>query len=157
MTQFLDELVRNPFLGPVGVAWLLAQGLKVATGIVRERRLNFRWFVGTGGMPSCHAAGVAALATAIGLGYGFHSSYFAIVSVMALITMFDAQGFRRASGLQAEALNRIMDDIYAHRGIQQDRLKELLGHTPVEVLAGALLGILTAVVLVGRAGGAGGR
>jgi acid phosphatase family membrane protein YuiD len=118
--------------------------LKVTIGIIRERRFDFRWFVGTGGMPSTHAAGVSCLATAVGLEYGFDSVYFAIAVVFTIVVMFDAQGVRRATGRQAGILNKIMDDIYWRGRIQEDQLRELIGHTPVEVIIGAILGIFVA-------------
>ena len=127
------------------MAWLIAQTIKAAIGVVQEKRFNFKWFVGSGGMPSSHAATVSALATAVGLTYGFASPLFAITFFLAFIIMFDAQGVRRQSGHQAEALNQIIEDIYLNKGIQQERLKELLGHTPVQVFTGAAIGILVAL------------
>ncbi len=135
---------RNQMFFTVIMAWLVAQTIKVAIGVIREKRFNFKWFVGSGGMPSSHASTVSALATTVGLTYGFTSSFFAIVFFLAFIIMFDAQGVRRQSGQQAEALNKIIEDIYLNRGIQQNRLMELLGHTPIQVFAGAALGILVA-------------
>jgi acid phosphatase family membrane protein YuiD len=126
------------------MSWVIAQTLKVTIGIIRERRFDFRWFVGTGGMPSTHAAGVSCLATAVGLEYGFDSVYFAIAVVFTIVVMFDAQGVRRATGRQAGILNKIMDDIYWRGRIQEDQLRELIGHTPVEVIIGAILGIFVA-------------
>ena len=127
------------------IAWLIAQSLKVLIGVFREKRFNFRWFVGTGGMPSSHAAMVSALATSVGLEMGFTSPSFAIAFVFAVVVLFDAQGVRRASGEQAEALNKILDDIYWKRGIMEERLRELLGHTPIEVLAGIAIGVFVAL------------
>ncbi len=95
-------------------------------------------------MPSSHAAGVVALATLCGLCGGFQSIAFALATVFALITMFDAQGVRRATGQQAEVLNKIVDDIYRHGNIEINRLKELIGHTPFQVFVGALIGFLLA-------------
>jgi len=127
-------------------AWLIAQTVKVTLGVIRQRRFDFRWFVGTGGMPSSHAAGASCLATAIGLSQGFDSVYFALAASFALVVMFDAQGVRRAAGRQARILNRITEDIYWQGRIKDDRLRELLGHTPVEVIAGLFLGILIAIL-----------
>jgi len=143
--NFFVELGRNQIFLTVLMAWLLAQTLKVAIGVIREKRFNFRWFVGTGGMPSSHAATVSALATSIGLTFGFSSPFFAIAFFFALIIMFDAQGVRRQSGQQAEILNKMIEDIYLNRGIKQERLIELLGHTPVQVFIGASVGILVAL------------
>ncbi|MBL7071633.1 MAG: divergent PAP2 family protein [Candidatus Omnitrophica bacterium] len=124
------------------IAWFVAQCLKVLLGVFREKRFNFNWFVGTGGMPSSHAAAVSAMATSIGVHNGVDSPLFAIAMLFAIVVLFDAQGVRRASGKQAELLNKILDDIYWKKRIKEDRLKELLGHTPVEVIAGTALGIL---------------
>ena len=129
------------------VACLIAQTLKVIIGYFKERRFNFKWFLGTGGMPSSHAAGVAALSTAVGTQFGFDSALFAVALVVTLITLFDAQGVRRSSGRQARILNRMLEDMTSHRPIQEDRLNELLGHTPIEVLAGVGVGILTSLSL----------
>ncbi len=127
------------------MAWFIAQSFKVLLGVVREKRFNFKWFVGTGGMPSSHAATVSALTTSVGLHTGFSSPYFAIALFFTIVVLFDAQGVRHASGKQAEVLNRILDDIYWKKKFKEDRLKELLGHTPVEVIAGAALGVLIAL------------
>ncbi|MDO8602820.1 MAG: divergent PAP2 family protein [Candidatus Omnitrophota bacterium] len=134
----------NQMFFTVLIAWLVAQTIKVAIGAVTEKRFNFRWFVGSGGMPSSHAATVSALTTSVGITYGFTSHFFTIVFFLAFIIMFDAQGVRRQSGHQAEALNKIIEDIYLNKGIQQERLKELLGHTPIQVFIGAAIGILIA-------------
>ena len=125
-------------------AWLSAQTIKVIIGVISERRFNFKWFVGSGGMPSSHAATVSALAASMGFRYGFDSSFFAFAFFFAFIIMFDAQGVRRQSGRQAEVLNKITEDIYLNRGVKQERLKELLGHTPIQVFIGAAMGIIVA-------------
>jgi len=125
----------------VTAAWVLAQAIKVAIGIVREKRFNFRYLIAQGGMPSSHSAAVAAVSTATGYYYGFGSIPFGIVLVFSLITMFDATGVRRAVGKQATLLNKIIEDIYTSGNVPERRLKELLGHTPVEVFVGAGLGI----------------
>lgn len=142
----LVQFSRNYVVYSVVIAWLTAQTIKVFLGIIRERRFNFRWFVGTGGMPSSHAAGVTALASSIGLYFGFDSPLFAIALLLNIVVLFDAQGVRRASGKQAEILNKILDDIYWKKKIQEDRLKELLGHTPVEVLTGVAIGIFMSLL-----------
>ena len=141
----LAEFSRNDLFWQWLAACLLAQTIKVILGYVRERRFNFRWFVGTGGMPSSHAAGVAALSTGVGRRFGFDSPLFAVALVFTLITLFDAQGVRRSSGRQARVLNRMLEDVSRHRPIQEDRLNELLGHTPIEVLAGVALGVATSL------------
>jgi acid phosphatase family membrane protein YuiD len=125
-------------------AWFIAQSIKVLLGIIRQKKFDFRWFVGTGGMPSSHATGASCLATATGLDYGFNSIYFALAASFAIVVMFDAQGVRRAAGKQARVLNKITEDIYWQGRINEDRLRELVGHTPVEVIAGFFLGIVIA-------------
>lgn len=144
---FTRFFMHNHILSVTIVAWVFTQTLKVALGVIRERRFNFRWFIGTGGMPSSHAAGATALALSSGLELGFSSPVFALAFVFALVTMFDAQGVRRSAGKQAEILNKIMEDIYWQGRIKDEKLKELLGHTSVQVLAGATIGVLIALVL----------
>jgi len=120
--------------------WIVTQTMKVFLGVIREKRFNFKWLIGTGGMPSSHAAGATALATTCGLETGFNSVIFAFATVFALVTMFDAQGVRRSAGQQAAILNRIMDDMYRNQKIETDRLFELIGHSPLQVMVGALFG-----------------
>ena len=141
------QIVHNRVILAGFFAWALAQSMKVVLGVVRERRFNFKWFVGSGGMPSSHAATVTAAAVSVGMQEGFYSTVFAVSAVFAFIIMFDAQGVRRQAGKQAQALNDILDDIYAQRGIKWEPLVELFGHTPIEVFAGAIVGIIVAVTL----------
>ena len=147
MQEFCRAVFDNKVFIITMAAWILAQTIKVFLGVVRERRFNFRWFIGTGGMPSSHAAGATALATTCGLYVGFDSVIFALATVFALVTMFDAQGVRRQTGQQAEILNMILDDIYWKGKVETDRMKELIGHTPVQVFIGAVIGFFTALIL----------
>ena len=91
-------------------------------------------------MPSAHSAGVSALAIAVGREIGFHTPGFAVALIFALVTMFDAQGVRRSVGRQAIAMNKMIDELYLKGQVSQERLMELLGHTPIEVFVGAALG-----------------
>ncbi len=127
-------------------AWMIAQTIKVVIGVFRLKKFDFRLFIGSGGMPSSHAAGATCLATSVGLECGFDSAYFALAFAFAIVVMFDAQGVRRSTGKQAGILNKIMDDIYWRGKIQELRLRELIGHTPVEVIIGGFLGIVIALV-----------
>ena len=145
---FLAKLGRNEVFWAAFAAWVVAQTIKVAIGVVRERRFNFKWFVGSGGMPSSHSAAVVGLATGIGIRYGVDSPFFTLALAFAFVTMFDAQGVRRQSGKQAGALNRILDDLYANRGIQMEPLKSLIGHTPFEVFAGAFVGVIVVMLIL---------
>lgn len=144
MNGVFAQITRNKILMTTLFAWIIAQTVKVVIGVVRQRKFDFRWFVGTGGMPSSHASGASCLATAIGLAYGFNGVYFALAASYALVVMFDAQGVRRAAGKQARILNRITEDIYWQGKINDNRLRELIGHTPIEVIMGCLLGIFIA-------------
>jgi acid phosphatase family membrane protein YuiD len=137
-----NKVVIATFLG-----WFIAQTIKVVIGVLKEKRFNFKWFVGTGGMPSSHASGVSALAAAVGIQASPSSALFVMALVFAIVVIADAQGVRRATGKQAEVLNRILDDIYRNRSIQEDRLKELLGHTPIQVFAGIFIGVATAFLV----------
>lgn len=147
MAEVFRQLSQNHVLFVTIIAWVLAQGIKVFIGIIREKRFDFRWLVGPGGIPSTHAAGASALATGIGLEYGFDKVPFALAAAFAIVVMFDAQNVRRAAGKQARILNKMMEDIYWKGRIREDELRELLGHTPVEVFLGMILGILIAVIL----------
>jgi acid phosphatase family membrane protein YuiD len=134
------------YLLPAILAWAIAQILKVGVVSVRKRHLDLRVLAETGGMPSSHSAIVAALTTSVGRLNGVTSDTFAIALIFSIVVMYDAQGVRRAAGLQASVLNRLVDDLMAQRGIQETRLRELLGHTPVEVLVGAALGIVVGLL-----------
>jgi hypothetical protein len=144
MEETLTQIFKNKIFMTTLSAWFVAQVIKVTIGVIRQKKFDFRWFVGTGGMPSSHAAGASCLATAIGFEYGFNGVYFALAASFAIVVMFDAQGVRRSTGRQARILNRVMDDIYWQGRITEGRLRELVGHTPIEVLVGFLLGVAIA-------------
>lgn len=124
------------------LAAFFAQVIKFFIFTIKSKKVNFKIFTTTGGMPSSHSAGVMGLATSVGIISGFDSIVFAISIGFALITMYDAAGVRRAAGKTAACLNKMMDDFYKH-DVQAigGKLKELLGHTPFEVIMGALFGI----------------
>ena len=119
-----------------------AQVVKFILFTVKTRKVNFKIFSTTGGMPSSHSAGVMGLSTLVGILQGFDSCIFAVSLGMSLIIMYDAAGLRRAAGKTAACLNRMMEDFYHHE-LQSvgGKLKELLGHTPLEVFVGAIFGI----------------
>jgi acid phosphatase family membrane protein YuiD len=133
-------------LAPI-VAWSIAQVAKVILYSVRERSLNLRVLALTGGMPSSHSAIVMGLTTAIGKYAGPSSPQFAIALIFSFVVMYDAAGLRRAAGRQAAILNRLVEDLVHMRGVQEQKLRELLGHTPVEVLVGAVLGVAVGLIL----------
>lgn len=127
------------------LAAFFAQLLKFIIFTIKSQKINFKIFTTTGGMPSSHSAGVMGLSTSVGLITGFDSIVFAVALGFSLITMYDAAGVRRAAGKTAACLNKMMDDFYKH-DVQAigGKLKELLGHTPLEVIMGAIFGILFA-------------
>ena len=129
------------------VAWAIAQAAKVILTSVRQRKLNLRVLAETGGMPSSHAAIVMGMTTAVGKYAGVSSAPFAIALIFSFVVMYDAAGLRRAAGRQAAILNRLVEDLVHMRGMQEQKLRELLGHTPVEVVVGAVLGIVVGLIL----------
>lgn len=134
------------YLFPAFLAWAIAQVTKVLYTSIRQRQLNLRVLAETGGMPSSHAAIVMGLTSAAGRVDGVGSGTFAIALIFSFVVMYDAQGVRRAAGRQATVLNRLVEDLVHMRGIQEDRLRELLGHTPVEVLVGGGLGVFVGLL-----------
>lgn len=125
-----------------------AQLIKFILFTFQSKKINFKIFTTTGGMPSAHSAGVMGLSTMVGILQGYDSYLFAACIGFSLIIMYDAAGLRRAAGKTAACLNRMMDDFY-HHDIQSagGKLKELLGHTPLEVFVGAVFGIIFAYAL----------
>ena len=146
----MNTVLANSALLTALVATLTAQLLKVLLIAVTERRLALGRLLETGGMPSSHSAAVTALATSLGLRFGWNSAQFAVAAVFGSIVMYDATGIRRAAGVQAELINDLVQEL-AHlfdEGFQPQALKTLLGHTYPQVLVGALVGISTALLLV---------
>jgi hypothetical protein len=130
----------------VSTSWFLAQALKVVLYRFVEKKWNFWHFFEAGGMPSAHSAAVTALTLGIILTQGWNSPLFTISLVFALIVMYDATGVRRAAGKQAEILNKIVDDIYSTGKVRIEKLREILGHDPIEVFAGATLAIVVTFI-----------
>lgn len=142
--NFWRELLGNFPLVCAGTGWIAAQILKVFTGVFKLRRFSVSELLfGTGGMPSSHAAAVCALAVSCAMYSGPGSAAFAVACLLAIIVMRDATGVRRETGEQAKILNRIMRDLFdpAHHDDINANLKELVGHTPLQVFVGALVGI----------------
>ena len=143
MNYFL-EVFNNEILLSGFIAWLIAQILKIFTDFYKNRKVDVTRIVGSGGMPSSHSSLVMGLSTAVGLKHGWGSDLYVISLIFSLIVMYDASGVRRAVGKQASLLNRMIKDLYKHKRILEEELKELVGHTPKEVFAGAILGIIVA-------------
>lgn len=142
----LSELLGNKVLISAVLAWLSAQVIKMVRDAMKGR---FRWerITGAGGMPSAHTSLVVSSAMATGLTTGFSSPLFGIAFVVAGIVMYDAAGVRRHAGRQARIINRIIQDMKAEHPLRKISLKEVIGHTPVEVLVGALQGIAVAWIV----------
>jgi acid phosphatase family membrane protein YuiD len=125
--------------------WMVAQFAKMINCFIGSHRLDFSYMVSTGGMPSAHSSMATALATSLGLCEGFDSPIFALGAAFAVVVMFDAQSVRKAAGEQAKVLNSIVDELLREHHLSETKLKELLGHTRLEVFMGMLTGIVTAM------------
>ncbi len=136
--------VLHPSFWAALFGWLIAQSVKMVCSLIQTHRLDFSYMVSTGGMPSAHSAMATALATSLGLCMGFNSAIFALGCAFALVVMFDAQSVRAAAGEQAKLLNQIIDELLHEHHLSEQKLKELLGHTRMEVFMGMLTGIATA-------------
>lgn len=143
--EILSQILGNKIFMISIFACFLAQFLKIFTG--KEKRIQLSRIFTSGGMPSSHSSFVTSLSTLVGLERGFNSLEFAVVAVFSTIVMYDASGVRRAVGKQAEILNQIVEDLQTKRHVENNKLKELVGHTPKEVLFGAILGVLVALLL----------
>lgn len=137
---FLNSIISNKAITIPVLAWFIAQLTKVVSVIVKERKLDFSRFVGSGGMPSSHSSFIVSLTTVVGKNRGWNSMEFGIAVAVSLIVMYDAAGVRRAAGKQAEVLNMLLLS-FKQKINFEGKLKELLGHSPLEVSMGALLGI----------------
>ena len=145
--QGIADILHNQILMVALLSSLTAQGLKLVIDLIRSRKLNITYLMSPGGMPSAHSALVGALATSVGLTKGWSSAEFAIACLFAIIVMYDAAGVRQAAGKQARILNQLVDELFQEEhNLNEERLKELLGHTPFQVLVGLSLGISIAMV-----------
>lgn len=149
----ISDLFSNYVLNVAVISWISAQVIKTLINLMTTRKLNLERLFGAGGMPSAHSASVCGLTIAISRSVGFASPLFAIAFLLSAIVMYDAMGVRRAAGEHAKVINLIVkkskenknDAIYIPKNKEQ--LKEFLGHTPLEVMGGAMLGILIAIIL----------
>lgn len=145
--QDFGTIFDNQVLLVAIVSCLLAQLLKLVIELIRDGKVNLRYLVTTGGMPSAHSALVASLATSVGQTKGWSSPEFAIACLFAVIVMYDAAGVRQAAGKQAKILNQMIEELFReHKQFSEEKLKELLGHTPFQVLVGLMLGITVSLV-----------
>ena len=142
----MKDVLTNPALVYGALAWCLAQGLKILIEWRRNGNLDLSLATAAGGMPSSHSALVCAMAVAIAYREGVNSSLFALAAGIAGVVMYDATSIRRAAGHQATVLNQIIEELFQGHPISEEKLKELLGHTPTQVLFGALLGTICTLV-----------
>ncbi|XP_010055015.2 uncharacterized protein LOC104443360 [Eucalyptus grandis] len=149
ISPFVATLASNPTFVSGLFAWFVAQSIKVILNFFVEKKWDLRIFFASGGMPSSHSALCIALTTSVALCHGISDSLFPVCLGFSSIVMYDAIGVRRHAGMQAEVLNMIVEDLFQGHPISQRKLKELLGHTPSQVFAGALLGILVACICCG--------
>ena len=139
-------MVENRVLYVAITAWFLAQLIKLVIDIVRTRTINLRYLASPGGMPSAHSALVTSTATAVARTEGVGSALFAACAVFGAIVMYDAAGVRQAVGIQARLLNRMLDELFTQHAFSERRLRELLGHTPLEVFVGFVLGLSIGII-----------
>ena len=146
---FFTDLFSNVIFVSAALGWLIAQVAKTIIHLIVTKKFVVERLVGSGGMPSCHSATVCALSTATGMECGASSPEFAIAVMLAIIVMYDAMGVRRETGIQAKVLNEMIE-VFTKMGKKmsaEEKLKEFIGHTPLQVLVGAILGIIVAVVM----------
>ena len=143
----MRTILDNRILVAAFIAWVIAQLSKTIYELIRYRKLILSRIVSAGGMPSSHSALVMSLATATGRVTGIESAAFAISLVLAAIVMYDAAGVRRAVSIQARILNQMIDEAFEGKPFAEKRLRELIGHTPIQVIVGGLLGIGVALII----------
>ena len=143
----MGGLLSNQYLLVPLLAWALGQLLKILTDSWQRRQLSLRRLGTSGGMPSSHTALTVFLTTLLGRRLGTTSPVFAAAAVLTMVVVYDATGVRRAAGQQSVILNQMIDDLRQHLGLRYERVRQLLGHTPYEVLAGAALGVLVGMTL----------
>lgn len=148
----MSWLLHNPTFWSAFLAWMAAQAIKLLTHLAQTGKLDFSYFVSTGGMPSAHSAMVSGLTTSVAVREGTDGAVFAVTLAFALVVMFDAQSVRRAAGQQARLLNQIVEQLVRTHHVPRQKLAELLGHTRMEVAAGMLLGICVCFLVHAFAG-----
>ncbi len=145
----IEQLFQNKILGVAITSWFIAQFLKVIFTLWQEHRLDWRKMWASGGMPSSHSAFVMSLAISAGQVHGYDSTYFAIAMVLSFVVMYDAANVRLEAGKQAAIINQIIEVLENPDLNPEQRLKEILGHTPLQVAAGGVLGFVVAILAFG--------
>lgn len=144
-----EDLVNNRIFITAILAWSLGQFLKVPIEYLTKRRWNWALWFSSGGMPSSHSSLMVATTLSIGLYDGFDSPLFALAFAVSMIVVYDAAGVRRQAGYHAQKINLLFEELFSGHPISQERLKEVLGHTPRQVLGGIILGTLIALIVYG--------
>ena len=145
--EVFNQIIHNKCIVVPIILWSVVQLSKFFTELIIYKRVDFKRLVGAGGMPSSHSAIVCCLASCIGRTYGFDSGVFALALIFAFVVMYDAAGVRRAAGKQASILNKILDTPGMSTIEVQEKLIEALGHTPVQVFVGALIGFVVGTIV----------
>ncbi|MCK9578683.1 divergent PAP2 family protein [bacterium] len=149
MIDEINQLLINKALMASILGWFMAQTAKAIFLTIKSKRFRFNLYSLPGGFPSSHTATCVGLVTAIGLVDGFNSSLFAISVILAVFIIYDAKVIRVAAGKQAQSLNKVLEMIEEDTGEKMEKLKEILGHSLLEILCGGLVGILAALIVVG--------
>ena len=147
MKNTLLGFITNKYIYIPFLLWFGIQLFKLIYDLVTTKKFNFKRIMGAGGMPSSHSAVVTSLATLVGKNYGVDSAVFAVSLVFAFVVMYDACGVRRAAGKQAKVLNEIVNTPGLTNGQVQEKLQEALGHTPIQVFVGALIGVVVGLIV----------
>lgn len=142
----LGALFQNRVLITMMTAWLLAQAIKIPLDYLYTRRWSWALLLGVGGMPSSHSSLLTSATTATGLYYGFDNPLFAMGVAITMVVTYDAAGVRRQTGIHAQRINLVFEKLLRGHMVDQKELREVLGHTPLEVIGGVLFGIVVAIV-----------
>ena len=146
MTNIFIQIICNKYVYVPILTWFFIQTFKVLYELITTKRFNFKRLLGAGGMPSSHSAIVVALTVLVGKKEGFDSAFFAACVIFSFITMYDAAGVRRAAGKQARVLNKIIETPDLSKVEVQEKLVEALGHTPFQVIVGAIIGVIVGCI-----------
>lgn len=147
-TDAIRELLMNKPFNAALLSWFLAQSIKAVILTVKQKRFRFDLYSLPGGFPSSHSATVSGLAASIGMLYGFDSAVFAVAIILAFFMIYDAKVIRGAAGKQAQSLNRLIEMFNEEEGEDMDKLREVLGHSILEIVGGILIGVTVAFLIV---------
>lgn len=142
----INQILTNKYIYIPLLLWFFIQLFKVIYDLITTKKFNFKRILGAGGMPSSHSAVVTSIATLIGKNEGFNTPIFALSLIFAFVVMYDAAGVRRAAGKQAQLLNKIIETPGLTTGQVSEKLVEVLGHTPIQVIVGAIIGIIVGIL-----------